>query len=40
MLKVYTKLFEQTETKNLGNHISYWMLVTVLIETHTLEDLD
>jgi hypothetical protein len=40
MLKVYTKLQQEVDVSSLQNHLSYWMVISALVETQTLEDLD
>ena len=40
LLRLYTKALEAVPEEHLRNHISYWLVVSVLIEKHWIEELD
>ena len=40
MLKVYTKMQQDVDVFGLKNHSSYWLVISTLLETQNIEDLD
>ena len=40
VLKLYTKALEDVKEGDLRNHISYWLLISTLIEQQLIEDID
>lgn len=39
-IKIYTQLASLSKILDLKNHISYWLLISLLIEKSMIEDLD
>ena len=40
LVRVYTKALESVKTDDLRNHMSYWLLLTSLIEKQMIEEID
>lgn len=39
-MKIYTEHLLKQDTLNLRNHISYWLLITLLVESGLITDID
>ena len=39
-MRLYTKALMRVEEGDLRNHISYWLVIQVLLETETMDDID
>lgn len=40
MMKCYSKALESTDEHSLRNHISYWLVMTTLIEKGLIEEME